>query len=281
MAKILRNILNLVVIAVVLYAAAAGFLYATQRDHVFIPSGALSDPVDEGLEGVIVENVTMADGVVVTVWRAEPARHDLPTVLYFQGNGGNISTRATRFQQIMESGLGFYAPAYRGYPGSEGSPSEEMFISDALHHFDRADAISSGVILHGESLGTGVATAVAAERDAEALILEAPFTATVDIAASAYPWLPVSFLMKDQFKSRDRIIDVTEPVLILHGTDDRVVPFAQGQALYELANDPKQFALFEDAGHTELWRLGLRDRMLEFLKRHELVERSNLPVGDN
>ncbi len=280
MTKILRSIIYLIVIAVVLYAAAAGFMYATQRDHVFVPSGVLADPVDEGLQGVIVEDVTMADGVVVTVWRAEPARHDLPTVLYFQGNGGNISTRAPRFRQIMESGLGFYAPAYRGYPGSGGSPSEEMFISDALHHFDRADAISSGVILHGESLGTGVATAVASERDAGALVLEAPFTATVDIAADAYPWLPVSFLMKDQFRSRDRIIDVMEPVLILHGTDDRVVPFSHGEALFARANDPKEFVVFDEAGHTDLWRLGLRDRMLEFLKEHDLIERSNLPVGD-
>ncbi|MEO4041598.1 alpha/beta hydrolase [Hoeflea sp. CAU 1731] len=280
MTKILRSIIYLIVIAVVLYAAAAGFMYATQRDHVFTPSGVLSDPADKGLEGVIVEDVTMADGVVVRVWRAEPARHDLPTVLYFQGNGGNISTRAPRFQQIMESGLGLYAPAYRGYPGSEGSPSEEMFISDALHHFDRADAISSGVVLHGESLGAGVATAVAAERGAEALVLEAPFTATVDIAADAYPWLPVSFLMKDQFRSRDRIIDVMEPVLILHGTDDRVVPFSHGQALFAHANNPKEFVVFDEAGHTDLWRLGLRDRMLEFLKEHDLIERSNLPVGD-
>lgn len=281
MAKILRSLIALVVITVGVYAAAAGFMYATQRNYVFLPSGVLSNPAAEGLEGVVVEEVTVPDGTVVTVWRAEPARHDLPTVLYFQGNGGNISTRAPRFRKIMESGFGFYAPAYRGYPGSEGSPSEEKFISDALHHFDRADAISSGIVIHGESLGTGVATAVAAQRNAEALVLEAPFTATVDIAADVYPWLPVSLLMKDQFRSRDRIAHVEEPVLILHGTDDKVVPFAHGQAIYEFANSPKQFAPFEGAGHTELWRLGLFDTVIEFLENQGLVESSDLPGGDS
>jgi uncharacterized protein len=255
----------------ILYLAVVGYMYATQRDQLFKPSGVLSDPDAAGLVGVRTEEIAMADGTVVTVWRADAARRNLPTVLYFHGQGGNISTRSKRFRQILDSGLGLYAPSYRGYAGSQGAPSQDLLIQDALRHFDRADAISAGIVIHGESLGTAIATAVAAERDADALVLEAPFTAAVDLASDAYPWLPVSVLMKDQFRSRDWIGAVSEPLMIAHGTTDKVVPYENGRALYELANDPKRFVRFDGAGHTDLWQSGLWDRELDFLRAEHVL----------
>ena len=94
---------------------------------------------------------------------------------------GSVSSR------FVDSGYGLYAPTYRGYAGAEGSPSEAALIADAVEHFDRARETGAPVILHGESLGTGVATAVAAQRpDASMLVLEAPYTALVDMAAARY-----------------------------------------------------------------------------------------------
>ncbi len=248
------------------YLAVMTYMYAFQREIMYNAGGGAAE-VLRGVEGVTVETVTMDDGTNVAVWRAEPADPDLPTVLYFHGNSGNLADREPRQRQILDSGFGLYAPTYRGYPGSEGTPSEAVFIADGLAHFDRLAEDGRPIVLLGESLGTGVATAVAARREAEALVLEAPYTATVDVAAARYPWLPVRLLMIDQFVSRDRIGDVTEPVLILHGTDDRTTPFAQGRALYELANEPKEMVVVENAGHNDLWKRGLWNHVQDFLER--------------
>ncbi|PVB63231.1 alpha/beta hydrolase [Labrenzia sp. 011] len=247
---------------------AAGYMYLNQRSFVFVPSGTLADPAEKGLEEVTVETVAMADGTPVTVWRAEPARDGAPTVLYFHGNSGNVSTRWARFRQILDSGFGLYAPAYRGYAGSGGSPSEAAFISDGLEHFDRLSASRTPIVLHGESLGTGVATAVAAQRpQAELVVLEAPYTALVDLALESYPWLPVNLLMKDPMPSRERIGAVAAPVLIVHGTADGLISVEHGRELFERATDPRQIVILEGAGHGNLWDNGLWSAVLKALGR--------------
>ena len=251
---------------VVVYLAAAGFMYVYQRDFLFRPSGTLTSPQDKGLEGVTAETVTMRDGTRITVWKA-PGLADNPTVLYFHGNGGNLSSRAERYRQIVDSGFGLYAATYRGYAGADGSPTETALIADALEHFDRLESSAGEIVIHGESLGTGVAVAVAARRNARAVVLEAPYTGAVDVAAAVYPWLPVSLLMKDPFVSRERIGDVEEPLLVIHGTRDATIPVEHGKALYEMANEPKELMIVDGAGHSKLWTNGLWPAALEFLER--------------
>jgi fermentation-respiration switch protein FrsA (DUF1100 family) len=156
--------------------------------------------------------------------------------------------------------------SYRGFAGSGGSPSEAALFSDALEIFDWLQARTQDIVIHGESLGTGVAAYLAAERPARALILEAPYTAALDIAGATYPWLPVSWLMRDPFVTREHIQRVDEPVLIVHGTADRVIPVEHGKRLYETAGDPKQLAIVEGAGHSDLWDRGLWSTVLDFLR---------------
>jgi len=257
--KFLRSILIVVTIA---YAMAAGFMYLSQRGFVFVPTGELSTPAEKGLDGVVVETVAMADGTDVTVWRAAPKLEGAPTVLYLHGNSSNLSARWKRFKEILDSGFGLYAPSYRGYAGSGGSPSEAALISDALEHYDRAAEAGTPIILHGESLGTGVATAVAAERPgAGLLVLEAPYTALVDMASERYPWLPVGLLMKDPMPTRERITRVKAPVLILHGTADHVIPVEHGRRLFGFAPEPKELVILDGVDHSDLWKNGLWDKV--------------------
>ncbi|MCV0424632.1 MAG: lysophospholipase [Roseibium sp.] len=262
--KFKKTLLALIVIVAFAYVAAAGYMYVNQRGFVFVPSGELETPAERGLEGVTVETVEMVDGTDVTVWSAEPSTSGAPTVLYFHGNSKNVSTRSSRFKQILDSGYGLYAPSYRGYAGSEGSPSERAFISDALEHYDRLAATGTAVIVHGESLGTGVATAVVEQRpEAGLLVLEAPYTALVDMAYAEYPWLPVGLLMKDQMPTRERIGNVKAPVLIIHGTADQVIPVEHGQRLFERAVDPKHLKIVEGVGHSDLWKNGLWSEVIK------------------
>jgi fermentation-respiration switch protein FrsA (DUF1100 family) len=260
-------VLTFIAVIVVAYAAIAGFLYVFQRSFVFLPGGTLVAPAEAGLHSVEVVTIAMADATLLTGWYAEPQAGQ-PSVLYFHGNGGNISMRADYFRHILGSGFGLLAMSYRGYPGSGGSPSEEALLADGLELFDWLAARVGTIVIYGESLGSAVGIYVAAEREAGAVILEAPFTAAVDIARGAYPWLPVGLLMHDQFLSRERIGRVEEPVLIVHGADDWIVPAKHGRRLFAMAGEPKRLEVFEAAGHEDLWGRGLWPVALDFLQEH-------------
>ena len=260
-----RKLGLLVAILAALYLAAAGYLFVFQRSYVFHPNGALASPGERGLSGVEVVSFETKDGTTLTGWHG-PAAPGQPTVLYFHGNAGNLSGRSERFRQIQATGFGVLAVSYRGYASSGGSPSQAALFSDALEIFDWLYERTENVVIHGESLGTGVAAYLAAERPARALVLEAPYTAALDIAGATYPWLPVSWLMRDPFVTREHIRRVEEPVLIVHGTEDRVIPVEHGRRLYEVTGDPKQIAIIEGAGHGDLWDRGLWPTVLEFLR---------------
>ena len=180
-----RAFIGMMVVVPAIYAFPVAYLYVFQRDFVFKPSGELAAPADKGLAGVDVRSFEMADGVRLTGWYA-PADAGKPSVLYFHGNAGNLSGRSKRFATILASGFGLLAASYRGYPGSEGSPSEQKLIADGLALYDWLLRQNDQVVVLGESLGTGIAVAVAASRDARALVLEAPYAAAVDIAAKQY-----------------------------------------------------------------------------------------------
>lgn len=268
--RLFRSLGVLIAIAVAAYLAAVGYLFVAQRSYVFVPGGTLTLPARQNLAGVEVVTLTMADGTELTGWYAEPATGE-PTLLYFHGNAGNIADRAPRFEQVLASGFGLLAMSYRGYPGSGGSPSEAALFSDALEIFDWLSGRTDDIVVHGESLGSAVAAYVAAQRPARALVLEAPFTAALDMAADTYPWVPVSWLMRDPFLTRETIKRVEEPVLIAHGTADTVVPADHGRRLFELAREPKALFIVEGAGHSDLWRNGFWPRLLAFLAEQGVV----------
>lgn len=257
--------LTIVLAAVAAYLLGVGYLFFFQRSFVFQPEGTLSagPAQDAGLE---VVKIPAADGTILTGW-FRPAETGRLTLLYFHGNAGNLGGRAERFEQVVASGYGLLAMSYRGYGGTAGDPSEAAFFADALAAFDWLGERAEAVAIYGESLGTGVATHVAANRKAMALVLEAPFTAIVDIAAATYPFVPVGWLMRDQFRSRDVIGSVGMPVLIIQGTRDATVPPEQGQRLYRLAREPKELVVIEGGGHGDLWDRGLWGKVTDFLAR--------------
>lgn len=268
--RIRKAAVAVVIVAAIPYLAANAYLFAFQRDYVFKPSGELALPAGKGMSGVEVLTLTAADGTKLTGWY-QPARPDRPTVLYFHGNAGNVSERASRFKRVVASGFGFLAVSYRGYAGSGGSPSEAGFFSDGLEIYDWLAARTENIVIYGESLGTATATYVASERPGRALILEAPFTAALDIAAATYPWVPVGLLMHDPFLSRDYMQRVDEPVLIVQGTVDEVVPLEQGKKLFDIAHEPKRFAVIDGGSHSDLWDRGLWPAALNFLREQGVI----------
>src|SRR5262249_30784559 len=151
-----------------------------------------------------------------------------PVVLYFHGNGGSLRGRVDRFRDLTADGTGLVALSYRGYGGSSGAPAQGGLVNDAgaAHRLTRARSPAGSIVLWGESLGTGVAVALAAQKPVGHLILQSPFTSAADVGAHTYWFVPVRLLMKDQFRSDLRIGKVTAPVLVLHGDRDDIVPMA-------------------------------------------------------
>jgi len=189
-------------------------------------------------------------------------------VLYFHGNGGALRNRVDRFRALIADGNGLVALSYRGYGGSTGSPTEAGLIADAeaAYAFAAARYPVERIVLWGESLGSGVAVALGAGHRVSRIVLEGSFTSAADVgAAHAYRFLPVRLMMKDQFRSDLQIAEVTAPLLFLHGGRDWVVPIALGERLYMLANEPKKFVRFSDAGHEEVNMYGAQDAVRAFL----------------
>jgi hypothetical protein len=205
------------------------------------------------------------DGEKIVAWHLPP-KGDKPVVLYFHGNGGTLPVRVDRFQRIAAAGVGLVAIDYRGYGGSTGSPSERGLIEDARAAYAFAAARYPGrIVLWGESLGTGIAVALAAERDVGGVILDAPFSSIADVGAAAYPFAPVRWLIKDPFHSDRRIARVHAPLLIRHGEGDAVVPIRFGERLFALANEPKRFERFAGEGHVITDERGGMDSVRAFL----------------
>jgi len=266
----LRGVL---IVGAMSYVIVLLYMYVQQRSLQYFPGRQGTAPEVLGLSGVSEHRVTTPDGETIVLWHAEP-QPGQPTILFFHGNGGEIADRHERMAFYQSQGVGALFVSYRGFGASTGSISEAGFMTDALTAYDflRARGVAAEEIATvGESLGTGVAVQLAAQRPVAALVLEAPFTAAVDVAAEVYPWLPVRLLMKDKFISRDHIARVKAPLLIFHGDADGIIPVAQGRKLFALANEPKELVILAGEGHAigtpEVWA-----RQVEFIRQRIIAQ---------
>jgi fermentation-respiration switch protein FrsA (DUF1100 family) len=254
------------IVAVTSYVAVVALLYFGQRTIQYFPEAFRTSPVAAGLPQAEEITLDTADGERVIAWHIPP-RGDQPVVLYLHGNGASLRWRLDRFRALTADGTGLIALSYRGYGGSSGSPTEVGLIrdADAAYAFAVARYAPARIVLWGESLGSGVAVALAAERQVGHVVLQSPFTSAADVAAGRYWFVPVRLLMKDQFRSDLRIGKVTAPVLVLHGDRDTVVPFALGERLYDMISAPKKFVRFPGAGHNDLGAHGAVEAAKQFM----------------
>src|SRR5262249_31421178 len=164
------------VIALGLYAALATTIYLTQRSLMYFPDTVHVLPAAAGLPEAEEVPLTASDGVRIAAWHVPP-RDDKPVILYFHGNGGALRFRVERLRRLVADGIGLLALEYRGYGGLAGSPSEAGLIADAqaAYRFAAARYPSQQLVLWGESLGSGLAIAIAAEHPMGPVILETPF----------------------------------------------------------------------------------------------------------
>jgi uncharacterized protein len=260
----------IVVSAAAGYCVFVAFLYVAQRSLLYHPRSRHPTPAAAGLPTAEEAVIETSDGERVIVWHVPP-RGEKPVVIYFHGNAEIVASRAARHRELTADGNGLVALSYRGYMGSTGSPTEEGLLRDAeaAYRFATSRYSSNPIVLWGHSLGSGVAVALAGRHPVAKVILEAPFSSTADVAAALFPFVPVRWLMHDQFRSDLRIDAVRAPLLIMHGADDWVVPIRLGERLFELAHEPKRFVRFPDGGHDDLDDYGAGAEVRRFIQESE------------
>jgi uncharacterized protein len=238
-----------------LYAAVVAVFLWFELNLVFHPHTAAEawlPPLDKRTQDIYF---TSADGTKLHAWWLPPTRPEAGAFLASHGNGGNLSYRGDLAAGLYAAtGAGVLMYDYPGYGHSEGSPTEAGCYAsgDAAYAWltTEGKVPPQRVILLGESIGTGVAVDLATRHEHRALVLMCPFTSLPAAAKSHYPFLPTHTVMQSRFDSLAKIGRCPRPLLVAHSTDDRVVPFWQGEALFNAANEPKEFHRTEGAGHN-------------------------------
>jgi uncharacterized protein len=235
------------------YVAAVATLYAFQRALLYpVPQTTRTTPAAAGFPEAEEVVVTTRDGEQVILWHVPP-KAGRPVVIFFHGNGEVLAWRVPRFRALTADGTGLIALSFRGYGGSTGKPTEQGLLADgaAAYDFARERYAPSRIVPWGYSLGSGVAISVATTQPVCAVVLEAPYTSIVDVAAGAYRIFPVRLLMHDRFHSDQWIGALKAPLLVMHGEKDAVISVAFGRRLYELAPGQKRFVAFASGTHVD------------------------------
>jgi fermentation-respiration switch protein FrsA (DUF1100 family) len=235
---------RLLIIIAGVYVAITAFLYIFQSSFVYFPERSLmGDPSRIGLEYEPVYFET-PDKIKLSGWFI-PNESDRGVILFCHGNAGNISHRLDSIEIFHRLGLEVFIFDYRGYGLSEGNPSEQGTYRDAKaawHYLiEQRQVNPDEIIVFGRSLGGGIASWLAESNQPAALILESTFVSLPDVAAVLYPYFPVRLLLRFEYNTVEHLRGVNCPVLIIHSRDDEIMPFTQGQQLFEMAKEPKKF----------------------------------------
>ncbi len=246
-------LLSIIAIAIGLYVALVALAYLFQERLLYFPLRGLSaTPATIGLAYETV-SIKTEDGVQISGWFI-PAERARGTLLFFHGNAGNISHRLDSIAVFHRLGLNTLIIDYRGYGQSQGKPSEQGTYLDAAaawrYLVEERQIPPWEIIIFGRSLGGAVAAWLVHTHPPRALILESTFTSVPDVAAQAYPFLPVRQLGRIQYNTLERLPEIEVPLLIVHSPDDNVIPYSHGQKLFAAANQPKEFLEIR-GGHND------------------------------
>lgn len=238
--------------AVVLGVPAA--MYLIQDSLLFYPQ-PLVGPGPASRAARPVEELAFegADGVRLRGWLVKGARGRSPLLIYYGGNAEEVSWQAA---EPWPTDWSIALVNYRGYGASDGKPSERGLCADALVVFDaltrRPDVDPARTVLVGRSLGSGVATYVAAYRSIAGVVLISPFDSMVAVGQRHYPWLPVGLLLKHPFDSASRASAIEAPLLAIVGRRDGIIPPEHSQRLFDAWGGPKRWVELPQADHNDL-----------------------------
>jgi uncharacterized protein len=274
--SIRSRLLSLLLSILIAYLLVLAIIRMFEPRLIFFPNYPSRLDGDWHPRGLNMEEVrlTTSDGVRLHAWWV-PDDEARFTFLAFHGNASNIANRAPTYEFLHDAHVNVLALEYRGYGRSEGKPSETGIYRDAEAAYDylvkSKDKDPKTIISFGQSLGTAVATHLATRRQVAGVVLEAPFPSASRVARKTFWFLPgLSLLTYGQFNTRARLKEIHAPVLIVHCTQDPVIPFQFGQEVYDEALAPKNFLQINGYCHEESSLIAptqYRTALQEFLNR--------------
>ena len=246
-----------------------------ETPFLYIPTRKLVDsPADYGLAFEDIVRTT-PDGLRVQGWLMSPSIAPDAWVLYSHGNGGNISRRPKIIAPLVQRGIAVLLYDYRGYGRSEGKPSEQGTYLDGETMLAELLSRASNpkrVFLYGRSLGGGVSHELAVRHpELGGLITDATFTSVPDIARVL---LPIPFILKrvqSRYDNLAKARTLTMPRLVMHGTNDRLIPFSMGEQLRDCTEPKALFHPVHGAGHNNTYTIGgseYADTIRRFIDMH-------------
>lgn len=244
------------ILAVCLYAGLTALVYFRQSSLIYYPEAAGRDlvatPEQIGLPFEDVELIT-GDQVRLHGWFI-PSDNPRGTLLFFHGNAGNISHRLDSIAIFNRMNLDVFIIDYRGYGQSEGRVSEAGTYLDAeaaWAYLVETRGIDAGkIIVFGRSLGASIAAWLASRQRPAALILESSFSSVPSMAQRLYPFLPVKWLARFSYDTRQYVSRIACPLLVVHSRNDEIIPYAEGRLVFDAAPTDKQF-LDIRGGHND------------------------------
>ncbi|MGK2860276.1 MAG: alpha/beta hydrolase [Thermoanaerobaculia bacterium] len=253
----LRIAFQLAIWAVVAIVALYALVNAMKRNTLFFP-----DRYPSGLWDVTAldprpddHTITTPDGVKLHAWHFEAADANAPLLIFFHGNGGNLSHRADVAEQFARRGVSVLLFDYRGYGKSEGSPSETKLYVDGLAVYDYARQAlavpADRIALYGESLGGPYAADVAANRPARCVVIESSFHSAASVANAVYR-IPIGIFLGDSLPTARSLNRAKVPVLVIHGDADTIIPLACGRELFDAIDGPKEMWIVPGSDHNEI-----------------------------
>ncbi len=257
----------------ILLAFLATYLFVLISTYVF-QRNLLYHPKENNYFGdqliVPIETVKIktSDGIELLSWFHNKNLIKYKTILFLHGNAGSLENRIHKINHFKDMNINFLLIAWRGFNGNKGKPTESGLYEDAksaVRWLKLKGITEENIIIYGESLGTGVATEIAQNKNFAGIILESPFTSMIDAGKDKYPYLPVRLMLKDKYESDKKIKNIKSPVLIMHGKIDNIVPFDMGKKMYELANEPKFYYFSEYDDHMMEYKESLLKALKDFI----------------
>jgi uncharacterized protein len=244
-------------ILVITYIFQRNLLYHPKENNYF---------GDELIISIKKIKIKTQDNIELLSWYHNRNLDDYKTILFLHGNAGSLKNRIHKINHFKDIDVNFLLVAWRGFSGNKGKPTEKGLYEDArsaVNWLKTQGVNENNIVIYGESLGTGVATEIAQNKNFAGIILESPFTSMIDAGKDKYPYLPVKLLLKDKYESYKKLKNINSPILIMHGKVDKIVPFHMGQKMYELANEPKHYYFSEYDDHM----MEYDEKLLNTLKK--------------
>lgn len=230
-----------------IYFIIVALFYFNQAGFIYFPSKSIgAEPKHIGLS---FENISFktSDGINIVGWFIPASTKSKlnKVILFCHGNAGNISNRLDTIHTFNHFGFDLLIFDYRGYGQSEGKPTEKGTYLDAQAAWDYLTKVKKydpkDIVIMGRSLGGSVASWLAMKNNPKAVIIESAFKSIRDLGAELYPFLPVRLLARFNYNTKENVKSIKCPILVVHSTEDDIIPFSHGQEIFNAANNPKVF----------------------------------------